>query len=39
MPASVAAIVALFGLALVYWALTGLGLLVPKGPATDGGAP
>lgn len=28
MPASVAAIFALLGFALIYWALTGLGLLV-----------
>lgn len=34
MPASVAALVALLGLALVYWALTGLGLFVPSGSQT-----
>lgn len=28
MPASIAALVALLGLALVYWSLTGLGLFV-----------
>lgn len=30
MPASAAALIALIGLALVYWALTGLGALKPK---------
>lgn len=30
MPASVAALVALVGFALIYWALTGLGLLIPS---------
>lgn len=35
MPASVAALVALVGFALVYWALTGLGLFVDNsGTAT-----
>lgn len=34
MPASVAALVALLGLALVYWALTGLGLFVSPSSGT-----
>lgn len=35
MSAGLAALVALAGLALIYWAATGLGLLTPK----DGGTP
>jgi hypothetical protein len=30
MPASVAALLALVGLAIIYWAASGLGLIVPK---------
>lgn len=35
MPASVAAIVALVGLALIYWAALGLGLFVPSSDGTS----
>lgn len=40
-PASLAALVTLVGLGLVYWSLTGLGLLTPSGasaPASTGGS-